>query len=299
MIRMQHEWDVLNDIQCTLGEGPLWDHRDQSFYWLDIFAGNIYQFDPATGQTATTHIDQKIGCMTLSDRPGIVLAGLKTGIFEIDLASGSKTCIAMPEANRPNNRFNDGKTDPFGNFWAGTMDEVSNAKEVAALYMISAESNVTKQLPHLSCSNGLAWSLDHKKFYLIDTGVRSLYAFDFDSSDFSLSNQKLIRKFEDSEGIPDGMTIDTEGKLWIAHWNASKVVRYDPEDGTALMEILLPVTRITSCCFGGSTFHDLYITTAKIGLSEEDLINQPLAGSVFVVRNLPYQGLKTNLYNLS
>jgi len=294
---LKDNWELVSHIQAELGEGPTWDYRLNKLYWIDIFGQKIFCHDPLTGQTESISIAQKIGCLALTDNPTVLLTAQKHGIYFTNIISGESKLITSPESNLPNNRFNDGKIDPLGNFWAGTMDEVYNTKEVANLYKIKSNQDTELMIPKLSCSNGLAWDLAKNKFYLIDTGVRKLFSFDYNKGE--INNQQEVFKFDDTQGIPDGMTIDSEGKLWIGFWNGNKVIRFDPDTKETLTEIHLPVSKVTSCTFGGKKLNDLYITTAKIGLSEEDLKDQPLAGSTFVIKNLPYKGINTNLFKLT
>lgn len=291
-----YQWKVYSPERCELGEGPVWDHRTRHLYWVDILSCRIYfknrQSDTATSISTRT----KIGSISLTEDVGVLLTAQKDGIWKLDMAHKKATLVADPENHLPNNRFNDGKVDRSGNFWSGTMDEVNNSKGAGGLYMLDDSGNVVEKLTDISCSNGLAWSGDNRKFYWIDTGIRTLFSFDYDDTTFTLSNQQVIRRFEDSEGIPDGMTIDTEGKLWVAHWNGSRVARYDPLTGEMLLEIKLPASRITSCCFGGDDLNNLFITSARVGLSPEELKEQPLAGAVFVVENLPFKGFPSNIF---
>lgn len=289
-------WKVFSDEPCTLGEGPLWDHRNRCLYWVDILQSKIHFKDRQSAECTTIITRSKVGCLGLTDEVNVLLTGQKEGVWEIDVKTGTEKFVADPENHLPNNRFNDGKVDRSGNFWSGTMDEVNNSKGAGGLYMLDDSGNVVEKLTDISCSNGLAWSGDNRKFYWIDTGIRTLFSFDYDDTTFTLSNQQVIRRFEDSEGIPDGMTIDTEGKLWVAHWNGSRVARYDPLTGEMLLEIKLPASRITSCCFGGDDLNNLFITSARVGLSPEELKEQPLAGAVFVVENLPFKGFPSNIF---
>lgn len=294
---IKDNWELVSHIQSELGESPLWDYRSKKLYWIDIYGQKIFCHNPHNGQTDAIAMDQKIGCIALTTNSNTLITAQKKGIYFTKITSGENTLVASPEANLPNNRFNDGKVDTLGNLWAGTMDEVYNTKEVASLYKLSPNLNITLAQPKISCSNGLAWDLNNKKFYLIDTGIRKLLVFDYRNG--MIDNREELYTFEDKNGIPDGMTIDAEGKLWIALWNGNKVIRFDPIVKETIGEIQLPVSKITSCTFGGKSFNDMYITTAKIGLNDEDLKNQPLAGSTFVIKNLPYYGFKANIFPLS
>lgn len=294
MTILHNNWELFSDFQSELGEGPLWDYRLQCLYWIDILGQSIYKYNPKTGQTNCLSLDQKIGSLGLTKDSDVLIGALKNGFYLINFNSGFIEFIIDPESQKKENRFNDGKVSPDGNFWAGTMDEVANTKEAGALYCLGSHRNIQVLLPNVSCSNGLAWDNSRGVFYLIDTGVRKLY--EFDCTQGKLLNQKVCIEFDDSGGIPDGMCIDSEGKLWIAFWNGSKVVRFDPISKSALLTIELPASKVTSCCFGGENLNDLYITTARIGLSDAQLLNEPLAGSTFVIRNIGFKGLNSFIF---
>jgi sugar lactone lactonase YvrE len=198
--------------------------------------------------------------------------------------------IANPEGHLPNNRFNDGKCDPAGRFWAGTMS-INEEPNTGNVYMLGVDLSFEKKISGVSISNGMAWSADQRTFYYIDTPSFEVAAYSYDKTTGNISNKTTIMKILKEEGNPDGMTIDNEGMLWIAHWDGWQITRRDPQTGEKLLQISLPVSRVTSCCFGGENFADLYITSAREGLSDEDLQKQPLAGSLFVIRNCGYKGI--------
>jgi sugar lactone lactonase YvrE len=275
--------------RCRLGEGPVWDVRNQRILWLDILAGDIHQDHPETGRHRRFNIGEMIGAIALRERGGLV-AATKSGFAFIDPEGETVEHIANPEADKPGNRFNDGKCDPEGRFWAGTMS-LQDEPGAGALYILLPEGAVEHKLDGISISNGLAWSLDGQTFYYIDTPTFRVVAFDYDAGTGCIERPRTVIHVPRDLGDPDGMTIDTEGMLWIAHWDGWQVTRWDPTTGTLLSRIELPVARVTSCTFGGDRLQDLYITTASAGLSGEQLAAQPLAGSLFVVKDLGFQGL--------
>lgn len=276
---------------ADLGEGPVWDDRLNRLLWVDIVAGNVHEWYVGSRRHVVTHFPVKIGAIALTEKEALIAASSKGFVF-LDLAERKITEIADPESQLINNRFNDGKCDPSGRFWAGTMDDVTGQKEAGALYRLGMDLGVTKMIDDVTCSNGLAWSLDGKTLYFIDTGTRQVKAFDFENDTGNIANGRIVILIPESEGIPDGMTIDNEGMLWIALWGGWKVARWNPITGEKLDEIALPVSQVTSCTFGGSNYDDLYITSAAIGLSEENLAKQPHAGSLFVVKDVPYGGME-------
>ena len=197
--------------------------------------------------------------------------------------------LANPEQHLPGNRFNDGRCDPAGRFWAGTM-ALSEEEGAGNVYMMDQDGHVSTKIKDVTISNGLAWSADKKTLYYIDTPTHEIVAFDFDLTSGKISNKRAVIKIAKEEGSPDGMTIDSEDMLWIAHWGGWQVTRWDPRTGRQLNRIALPVSKVTSCTFGGDTLEDLYITTASVDLTEQEMKEQPLAGALFVVHNSGVKG---------
>lgn len=226
---------------------------------------------------------------------GQLLAALQHGFAKIDLELGDIRMLADPEAHLSDNRFNDGKCDPAGRFWAGTM-QLNGNKGAGSLYVLHPDLTVSLKISGLSVSNGLAWSPDQSTFYFIDTPTQQVAAYDYDLESGNISNKRIAVSIPPELGKPDGMTIDAEGMLWVALWDGWGVTQWNPETGALLQQYRLPVARVTSCTFGGKDLQDLYITTAKTGLSAEALANQPLAGAVFVIKNTGVKGLPANLF---
>ena len=274
--------------KCVLGEGPLWDSKRNTICWLDIIEGIIHQYNTISRHHQIIPVRQMIGCICLST-DGNFIAGVKDGIAKIDRATGRMEIIAHPEKHLPGNRFNDGGCDPAGRFWAGTM-ALSEEEGAGSLYMMDHKGIVSKKIEGVTISNGLAWSTDHSTLYYIDTPTQQVFAFNYNKSDGNISGKRVVINIPIDQGSPDGMTIDTEGMLWIAHWGGWQLSRWNPNTGEQLQSIALPVSKVTSCTFGGETLEDLYITTARVDLSEEENAEQPLAGCLFVIRNSGYRG---------
>lgn len=274
---------------CLLGEGPVWDFRKRTICWVDILNGQIHEYNPADHVYKVISAHQMIGAVAIC-KNGHFIAALKNGFGFINRDSGLVSMISNPEPDLPGNRFNDGKCGPDGRFWAGTMSH-TDEPEKGSFYLLDKDLSVTKKIGSVSISNGLAWSLDHRLFYYIDTPTFTVAAFDFDKVSAEIKNKKIAIRIPEDEGSPDGMTIDNEGMLWIAHWDGWQITRWNPLTGEKLLSIPLPVARVTSCCFGGENFQDLYITSAKTGLTAGQLYEQPLAGSLFIIRNIGYRGL--------
>ncbi|SDC06417.1 Sugar lactone lactonase YvrE [Terribacillus halophilus] len=266
------------DAKQSLAEGPFWREETEELYWVDINGQSIHIYNTKTNEKREIPVDQKVGAAILKKDGGMILA-LENGIYETDSELKAKVLLHSPETDRPSNRFNDGKADPYGRIWAGTMP-AKGSDYKGAFYRMELDQTLTRVIDGIGNSNGLAWSPDHKYFYYIDTPTGEVQCFDYDGETGEISNPRIAVSFKD--GKPDGMTIDEEGKLWIAHYGGSKVSRWNPATGERLEDVHLPVSQVTSCTFGGPERKTLYITTARQNLTEEDLEKQPLAGGIFV-----------------
>lgn len=281
--------EPLMDHACLLGEGPVWDAKQESICWVDILNGVIHEYAPATKKHHYIQLQQMIGSVAICT-DGHFIAAMQHGFARINRHTGEVTFISDPESHLPNNRFNEGKCDPAGRFWSGTMS-LSEDTGAGNLYVLRDKDTCVKKIDSVSISNGLAWSADHKTMYYIDTPTLQVVAYDFNNATGHISNKRTVLEIDKADGFPDGMTIDKEDMLWVAHWDGWQVSRWDPATGKKLLRIDMPVARVTSCTFGGETFGDLYITSAKVGLGADALKQQPLAGSVFVIRDCGYTGL--------
>lgn len=263
---------------ARLGEGALWDARSGRLAWVDILGRRLHLADPATGATESIKVPLDIGTIAPRSAGGFV-AALQDGFWIV--GDGPARRIAgIPEA-RPGLRFNDGKCDPAGRLWAGTMayDEAPGA---ACLYRLDGAGTVTRVLEGVTISNGLAWSHDARTMYYIDTPTHRIDAFDYALATGEISNRRPHVLIPAALGSPDGMTIDAEGGLWVALWGGGAVHRY--LDGRLDRVIELPVSQPTSCAFGGPDLDQLFVTSAWKDLSPEARRAQPLAGSLFRCR---------------
>lgn len=266
--------------QNILGEGPWWSVEEQTFYWIDIKGPTLYRWHPEMKKQDEWALPAEVGAFVrASGNRGVV--ALQNGIAYIDLASGEITPIVDPEADKPGNRFNDGKCDRRGRFWVGSMENAETGAATGTLYRIDPDFTVTPFKSPVGISNGLGWSPDNSVMYYADSPAKQIYAYDYDIATGHASNERVL--VEVDKGVPDGLTVDSEGYIWNAQWGAWRVVRYAP-DGSIDLILDMPVAQATSCCFGGPDLKDLYITSASIGLSDEDRKQQPEAGNVFVVR---------------
>ena len=256
------------------GEGPIW-HQDRLLY-VDIEAYKIVSFDPITQAEKLWDVGQRVGTVVPRAKGGLVWAG-DTGMYFLDETTGESTYIGDPEPNILENRFNDGKCDPAGRFWAGSIC-LTKLPE-AALYGLHTDLRIEKKFSPVTNSNGIIWSRDARTMYYIDTPSKKIRAFDYDRETSDITNERVIWDTSADSSSPDGMTIDSEDRLWIAFCHGAKVVCFDPATKTVADQIDFPCVETTACAFGGPDLGDLYVTTGlKPGLTEE------LAGRVFVCR---------------
>jgi sugar lactone lactonase YvrE len=290
---MSYEVKVVLDAQATLGEGPHWDQERNVLYWVDILERTLHIFDPSTNENRAILFEQYIGA-AVPTKSGKLLLAMQNGIYQYNLETEELTFITDPESDQTTNRFNDGKCDPAGRFWAGTMS-LTETSHSGSLYRFDPSGNVSKMLSSVTISNGLAWSPDRALMYYIDTPTREVAVYNYEEESGEISNKKTAVKIPEGMGNPDGMTIDYEGMIWVAHWGGARVTRWNPHTGTLLEEIHLPAKNVTSCTFGGENLDELYITTAKIGMTERELEQYPGSGNLFKVKT-NYKGLPANSF---
>lgn len=274
---------VASSEQAGLGEGACWDPITKRLLWVDIYAGKIFRHDPVTKEDSVIETFQPIGTVVPYTKKHVVAALLK-GICVIDVRQKKVIeYIGNPEAQNVFTRWNDGKVCPFdGRLWVGSMG-ILKQEGFGSLYSVDTEKKIKTHLSDLTISNGICWSLDGSTMYHIDTPTHTVCAFDYDAKQGSISKKRVVVTVKEDMGAPDGMTIDNEGKLWVALFGGSAVARYDPENGTLIAKIKLPVEQSTSVAFGGDNLDQLYITTGAEGFTKKDYKNQPKAGCLFQV----------------
>ena len=269
------------EIKSELGEGAFWSQNSGELYWVDILGRKVHIFNPSTGKNRSFNTPIEVGTVVPKNNTNAVIA-LANGVYIINTDSGYIDTLSLVENNLPATRLNDGKCDPQGRFWVGSM-AYDLESPIGGLYRINSTGSVTKVLDSITISNGLVWDQDRNKMYYIDTPTGVIQSFNYDPNSGNLSNQRIAVTIPDSLGQPDGMTIDEKGKLWVGMWNGNSIARFDPESGELISRILVPAHNVTSCAFGGPDLDTLYITTAGIDMTEDEQNKYPLAGSIFKV----------------
>jgi sugar lactone lactonase YvrE len=261
-----------------LGECPLWDDRSRLLWWVDSRAPALKRFDPSSGETHAIELPEIIGSFAFRSTRGMV-AALQSGLYRFDPDSRTLEAIARPESDQPENRFNDGRCDRAGRFWAGTMSDVRR-DPTGALYRLAPDGACTRMRSDVIVPNSIAWSPDDRTMYFADTYRNRIYAYDYDLAGGEIRNERTFVDAAAHPGRPDGSAVDADGCLWNCEYGGWRVVRYRP-DGRVDREVPLPVGNPTCCCFGGANLDILYVTSATQRLTASELAEQPLAGSVF------------------
>ncbi len=274
--------ELVLDAKATLGEGAIWDARAGRLYWVDIEAGRLHVFDPGDGSDRVFELGQSVSTVVPRTRGGVMLA-LEHGFAALDLQTGQLTPAGGPAEPLGGLRFNDGKCDPAGRFWAGTIS-LDRQPGAACLYCLEPDGQVRTMLRGVTNSNGLAWGPDYRTMYYIDTPTCAVAAFDYERATGRIESPRTVIAIPPERGKPDGMTIDAEGMLWIALWGGGCVQRWDPHSGRLLATLAVPARRVSSCALGGPALDDLYVTTARIGMSPAELAAEPHAGGLFRAR---------------
>lgn len=281
----------IKNTKSLLGEAPLYNHNDFCFYWSDIKNKKLLQYNIKTEQINHFQFHKEIGsfCFTNENK---IIASANDGFEYLNLKTLDSTPITDPEKHLKNNRFNDGKCDKLGRYFAGTMDNTEKTIN-GSLYCYDGK-NVVKKIENLGISNGLGWNKEYTKFYLCDSMKGIIYQFDYCLDSATLSNKKVFVDVDEKDGYPDGLCIDEDGYIYSCHWDGSRITKYN-SNGKIVDIVTLPVPRVTSCCFGGKNLDKLYITTASYGLTEEELKDSPLSGYVFTL-DTKARGVKNNFF---
>ena len=269
------------DEKTILGEGSIWHPTENKLYWIDIEGKILHIYDPVLKVDKQLKVGSRVGTVVPVQSGGALLA-LQNGIQKIDTKTGKLTFLTNPLIDS-NIRFNDGKCDPSGRFWVGTM-ALDSRKKGGVLYRFDKDKTVHLMLDSVSISNGIVWTADKKTMYYNDTPTGTIQAFDYDDTNGNITNRRVAVKIPNGIGAPDGMTIDVEGNLWVALWGGGIVGKFNPLTGELLQKIKVPASNVSSCAFGGKNLDILFITTARQWMNEEQLKKFPLSGGLFSVK---------------
>ncbi|MCZ6595423.1 MAG: SMP-30/gluconolactonase/LRE family protein [Bacteroidetes bacterium] len=268
------------EIPSLLGEGAFWNYKSGELYWIDIDGKKLHIYNPETKTNRSFPTPSRIGTVVPQTDTTAVIA-LEDGIYIINTENGNIKALSEVEKEMTFNRFNDGKCDPNGNLWVGSM-HLEQMIPMGSVYKISETGETTKMIDSVTISNGIVWTKDASAMYYIDTPTQNIQVFDFDTATSTLSNERTAVRVPKALGFPDGMSIDEEDMLWVGLWNGNAIGRFDPKTGKLISKIEVPAHNVTSCAFGGKNLDKLYITTASVDMTEEEKANYPLAGSLFV-----------------
>lgn len=288
MTNIMKKAKLFNDCKNHLGEGVLWSHSQNILYWLDVpMPSKLFKFDMNINKLSSYDMSEMITAMSVKKNGDLLIAS-HHGINNFNFTNNKLEKILDLEPDLPQNRCNDGASDSKGRFWIGTMQnnitpqatDIDIVEKSGSLYCVNEDLTFTKHESNIGVSNTLAWSPDNTKFYFTDTLTGIIFSYDFDLINGSISNKQEFAKHD--RGYPDGSTIDSEGYLWSCRWGGSCVIRFDPK-GKVDDIIELPVKNITSCTFGGKNLQTLFITTARWGMSKDEIENNPQAGGLFSI----------------
>lgn len=287
---------LLYKDQALLGEGPIWNHLTQELHWIDIEGKQLHWLNPRTGMNQSIATPSLIGTVVPIDEESAIV-GLYDGAYLVNRTTSQFELFQPIDSANGGTRLNDGKCDPAGRFWVGTM-YLPQDQPNGHLYMLDGNKNLVVQKDGITISNGIVWTQDAKTMYYIDSPTNQIKGFDYDLKTGSISNERVVVSIDKSTGEPDGMAIDEEGKLWVGLWNGNAVLRFDPYTGEMIQKIDVPAHNVTACAFGGKELDSLFITTASLDMTEREKEKYPDAGSIFVV--VPgVKGVKSDFFKLN
>jgi sugar lactone lactonase YvrE/DNA-binding IclR family transcriptional regulator len=286
------QWECVVPARSLLGEGPLWSTRDAALYWVDILTPALH-CHRGPGLDSTTPLGTMVSVAVPKSSGGLLLA-TPGGLMGWQGPGEPLNWFSHPDAQRANNRYNDGKCDRRGRLWVGSMDMGATANR-GSLFKVEADGQFARMESGVTVANGIGWSPDNRHMYFTDSFRRTIYQYEFDLDAGTLSHRRPLIVLGPEEGTPDGLTVDQDGCLWVALWDAWSVVRFSPQ-GQEVMRVRLPVPRPTSCCFGGPQLDTLYVTSASVRLSAESLKAAPLSGSLFALHIAGVRGLPETVF---
>jgi sugar lactone lactonase YvrE len=271
--------DVAFGVRAQLGEGPVWDERTQTLWWVDIDRHLLWCQTPGASGPRCADIGEEVAAVLPREEEGLVLS-LRTAVALTDRQLTITSLVPVLSARAGKMRLNDAACDPAGRLWFGSMATDGQLGR-GALYTLAPDHSLSCARASVSVSNGLGWSPDGRTMYYVDTPTQRIDAFAFDVDSGRLGRQRTLATVPVSDGKPDGLAVDGDGSIWVALWGGGAVQQLSPL-GRWGHRIELPTSNVTSCCFGGANLQELYITTARRGLASAKLATEPLAGAVFV-----------------
>jgi len=286
--------EVLFDARAQLGEGPCWDKERRALFWVDIVGGTVHAYEPDTGKQKSVRMSMYVSSI-VPRKSGNAVVTLQHGFYDLDFETGRVSPIAEVEKDLADNRFNDGKCDALGRFQAVTMN-MRGTRPTGALYCLEENHSLRKVLSNVTTFNGPAWSPDNRIMFYTDTHTKKVSEFDYDLTSGRIRNRQIVIDLSDQSSSPDGMAVDEEGMIWLAQWGGSRISRWNPSTRETIDRVMIPASLVTSCCFGGKNFDELYITTARMGLHEKELSEQPHSGGLFRAR-VKVRGLCANYFD--
>jgi len=270
--------EVFCPERVQLGEGPVWDARTETLYWVDIVGGTVLSQTRTAAKPDRVQLGVQVGCLGLTTDPDVLVAGMRSGWHLLAPRTGARHFIADPEADRESCRFNDGGVDPGGRFWTGSLED-REATPDGRLYTLHGDGRYTVADEGFFCSNGIDWSPDGRSMYFVDSRQDVIFRYAFDVGSGRVTGRSVFVDTTALSGIPDGLRVDAAGDVWCAFWDGAHLTRFSP-DGTVVERVPVPVIRPTSIAFGGPDLRTMYITSAAHGLTDEQRQRWPLSGTV-------------------
>lgn len=274
--------EMVYKAEATTGEGSIWHPDRNSLFWVDIEGQKLYEFYPDKKDCKSWEFDRMVSTV-VPETDSTVVVSLQDEIVRVNLNDGSLTSVAPIPDYEGKVRCNDGKCDPAGRLWIGTLG-FGAPEGAGSLYAVATDGTVTTKLDNVTISNGIVWSADRKYMYYNDTPTGQVARYRYDEHTGDIAFDGIAVTLPAGTGLPDGMAIDSNDHLWVAQWGGFGVYCYNPHTGELLAKVEVPAPNVASCAFGGKDMDTLYITTARAGLSEEQLKEYPLSGSLFVCK---------------
>jgi D-xylonolactonase len=265
---VQYKIEMIADVAAVVGEGPVWDPGAKCLYWTDIRTGRMFRYIPSKGEHRQVHSGVFVGGLAVNRRGGLTLGTWEGVMLWRSDQDWRWLHHAPPEGGQRESRskyqFNDCKAGPDGSFYAGSYYE---GQAIGKLYRFRPDGRTEVVAEGLGVSNGMGFTTDLRTFYHTDSAIRTIYKYDYSPKTHKVSNRQVFVKLPDTEGVPDGMTVDAEDHVWTATWGGGCVIRFDP-DGKEERRIRFPATQISSAMFGGADYMDLYVTSASAGTGQ-------------------------------